>query len=118
MHHHASASLARGIHEPHRQADGGRDSLAIGTNPFPAARRDPGGTPLPTRVGRASRPQLTWFGGLLLEFEEYFEAHLVIGITFLIGAAAGLVAGFLLLAGPYRVGWSLGALVAGGTLSD
>jgi hypothetical protein len=55
--------------------------------------------------------------GLVLEFEEYFEEHLIIGIMFLAGAAAGLVAGFLLLAGPYRVGWSLGALVAGGMLS-
>lgn len=55
--------------------------------------------------------------GLVLEFEEYFEAHLVVGILFLLGAAAGLVASFLLLAGPYRLGWNLGALVAGGMLA-
>ena len=55
--------------------------------------------------------------GLVLEFEEYFEDHLVIGILFLIGAAAGLVAAFLLLAGPYRLGWALGALTAGGMLA-
>jgi hypothetical protein len=55
--------------------------------------------------------------GLVLEFEEYFEEHLVIGMLFLAGAVAGLVAGFLLLAGPYLVGWTLGALVAGGMLA-
>jgi hypothetical protein len=55
--------------------------------------------------------------GLVLEFEEYFGDHLVIGIMFLIGAAAGLVAAFLLLAGPYRLGWALGALTAGGMLT-
>lgn len=55
--------------------------------------------------------------GLVLEFEEYFVDHLVIGVLFLMGAAAGLVAAFLLLAGPYRVGWTLGALTAGGMLA-
>jgi hypothetical protein len=54
--------------------------------------------------------------GLILEFEEYFEEHLVIGMLFLIGATLGLVAAFLLLAGPYRAGWNLGALIAGGML--
>jgi hypothetical protein len=54
---------------------------------------------------------------LVLEFGEYFEDHLVIGILFLIGAAAGLVASFLLWAGPYKVGWILGALTAGGMLA-
>jgi hypothetical protein len=48
MHHHASASLEHGIAAPHRQAGGARDSSAIATNPFLAARRDPGGnTPSP-----------------------------------------------------------------------
>jgi hypothetical protein len=55
--------------------------------------------------------------GLVLEFEEYFEEHLVIGMLFLIGATLGLVAAFLLLAGPVRAGWNLGALIAGGMLA-
>jgi hypothetical protein len=55
--------------------------------------------------------------GLVLEFEEYFVDHLLIGVLFLTGAAAGLVAAFLLLAGPYRIGWTLGALTAGGMLA-
>jgi MFS family permease len=54
--------------------------------------------------------------GLVLEFEEYFEEHLVIGIMFLIGAAAAIVAAFLLIAGPYRYGWLLGGLTVGGML--
>jgi hypothetical protein len=54
--------------------------------------------------------------GLVLEFEEYFEDHLIIGIMFLIGAAAAITAAFLLVAGPYRLGWALGGLTVGGML--